>query len=79
MKPLWFPAEADAKPSVGALLSLRAHGLRTERKKSTLKMSSLPKIKKQKRKQFTIRFTGFNNHKNRRKKRKKTQAAGLRG
>ena len=42
-------------------------------------MSSLPKIKKQKRKQFTIRFTGFNNHKNRRKKRKKTQAAGLRG
>lgn len=30
-------------------------------------MSSLPKIKKQKRKQFTIRFTGFSNHKNRRK------------
>ena len=38
-------------------------------------MSSLPKIKKQKRKQFTIRFMGFNNHKKTEEKKKENRSS----
>lgn len=72
-EPLWFPAEADAKTLCRDVYITQGIWASYRKKEISTKDELIIKIKKPKRKWFTI--MGFNDHQNRRKKRKKTEVA----